>query len=55
MRDFNKEIVLDPISEARRYVDNAHETLRENGKLNTETGFDLANKIIDRCEVMMGK
>jgi hypothetical protein len=36
MRDFNKEIVLDPISEARRYVDNAHETLRENGKLNTE-------------------
>lgn len=38
MRDINKEIVPNPVSEARRYVDNAHDVLRKNGKLNIETG-----------------
>ena len=38
MRDFNKEIVLDPISEARRYITNARDVLRKNGKFNKELG-----------------
>lgn len=38
MRDINKEIVSNPVSEARRYVDNAHDVLMNNGKLNIETG-----------------
>lgn len=38
MRDINKEIKTDPFAEARRYVKNAHDTLRDHGKLNTETG-----------------
>ena len=37
-RDFNPDIIRDPISDARRYVNNARDTLRDNGKLNTETG-----------------
>ncbi len=38
MRDFNKEIIFDPIREARRYVNNARDVLREHGKLDAETG-----------------
>lgn len=38
MRDLRKEIVYDPISEARRYVSNAKDVLKEHGKLNTESG-----------------
>lgn len=36
MRDCNLEIVNDPVKEARRYVQNAKDVLRDNGKLNTE-------------------
>ena len=36
-KDTNKELVNDPIREARRYVDNAKEALDERGKLNYET------------------
>ena len=38
MWDLNKEITGDPIKEARRYVDNARDVLRKDGKLNTVTG-----------------
>lgn len=38
MRDFDKEIIFDPILDARRYVDNARDALRDHGKLNPETG-----------------
>lgn len=38
MRDYNKELVYSPISEARRYVSNAHDALREHGQLNIELG-----------------
>ncbi|MBQ5958076.1 MAG: DUF5618 family protein [Bacteroidales bacterium] len=38
MRDPKKEIVYNPISEARRYVENAKEALQNHGKLNVETG-----------------
>ena len=31
------EVVAEPVTEARRYVDNAKKLLRENGKLDTET------------------
>lgn len=37
MKDPIKEPVADPISEARRYVENARKTLNENGKLDVET------------------
>ena len=37
MRDINLEIVKDPVTKARRYVDNAKDLLRDNGKLDTET------------------
>lgn len=36
MRNDQLEIVADPISEARRYVENAREVLKERGKLNVE-------------------
>lgn len=35
--DLLKPEEMDPITEARRYVDNAREVLRERGKLDTET------------------
>ena len=38
MKEFDKVTVLDPIREARRYVANAHDVLKENGRLNVETG-----------------
>lgn len=38
MKDLYKEIKPDPFFEARRYVKNAHDALRDHGKLNTETG-----------------
>ena len=37
MRDFMKEIVRDPVTEARRYVANAKELLEKNGQLDYET------------------
>ena len=37
MKDLNSSVNTDPIAEARRYEMNARETLRVNGKLNTET------------------
>ena len=36
MKNDQVEIVADPISEARRYVENAREVLKERGKLNVE-------------------
>lgn len=45
----------DPIAEARRYVENAKETLRENGDLDVELRAYHANDIIDRCEIMLPK
>ena len=38
MKDSNQEITLDPIKNARRYVTNARDALRDHGKLNTDTG-----------------
>ena len=59
----------DPIAEARRYVDNARKTLKENGGYDTmhlsmnydgnsvkdvsDSGIRIANTIIDRCEMML--
>ena len=37
MKDLMIEPVLDPVSEARRYVENAEKTLSENGKYDPET------------------
>lgn len=37
MKDFMPEVVADPVAEARRYVENAKNLLREHGKLDTET------------------
>ena len=37
MRDINKEMDYDPIKEARRYVTNAQDALRDHGRLNTDT------------------
>ena len=37
MKDHIKEPVTDPITEARRYVENAQSILNEKGKLNVET------------------
>ena len=37
MRDFMKEIVRDPVTEAQRYVANAKELLEKNGQLDYET------------------
>lgn len=37
MRNANNAMIIDPIAEARRYVTNAHEVLRSNGKLDPET------------------
>ena len=39
MRTQNKEIVTDPVSEARRYVANAHTILIEKAGLDPETQF----------------
>lgn len=36
MRDSSKEVLYSPMDEARRYVDNARQTLKENGRLNVE-------------------
>ena len=38
MKDSSKAMVIDPFQEARRYVENAKETLKERGKLNVEMG-----------------
>lgn len=38
MRDFNQKNVENPVGEARRYVDNAQKSLREDAKLNEEYG-----------------
>lgn len=38
MRDLNNEITYNPIGEARRYVDNAKDTLRDSGRFNADTG-----------------
>lgn len=38
MRDIRKENSTDPFTEARRYVENAHDALRDHGKYNVETG-----------------
>ena len=45
MLDFTKENVLDPVTEARRYVTNAKDLLEKNGQ--------LANEIIDRCAKLL--
>ena len=39
MRDLMIEIVADPVKEARRYVQNAKDLLRDNGKLDTEIRY----------------
>lgn len=39
MRDIKKEIVVDPVNEARRYVDNAKRLLEEHGQLDAEKRF----------------
>lgn len=46
MRDINKEMEFDPIREARRYVDNAHDVLRKHGKLNVEDGYYEDSKYV---------
>lgn len=38
MKDPKHEVISDPIRDARRYVKNAQDTLRDHGKLNKETG-----------------
>ena len=38
MKTPDNEIKTNPFSEARRYVDNARDALRDHGKLNKETG-----------------
>lgn len=38
MRDINNGVPNNPMAEARRYVANARDALREHGKLNAETG-----------------
>ena len=45
-KDFNPDIIRDPISDARRYVNNARDTLRDNGKLNTKTGLYEDSKYV---------
>ena len=52
MKDSYLEPDFNPVDEARRYVENAHAVLRENGKL--DAGFQLANDIIERCEKLIG-
>ena len=37
MRAIDKEITMDPVAEARRYVDNAHTLLKEKADLDPET------------------
>ena len=39
MRDIKKEIVADPVNEARRYVENAQQLLQEHGQLDYENRF----------------
>ena len=39
MRAFDKETVVDPVNEARRYVENAKKLLQEHGKLDLENRF----------------
>ena len=39
MRAIEKEIVADPVTEARRYVENAKKLLQEHGKLDLENRF----------------
>ena len=39
MRNIQKEIVVDPINETRRYVENAKKLLQEHGQLDVEHRF----------------
>lgn len=43
-----------PIEEARRYVDNARETLKEKGELNVETRRYEDDKYVRQQEVICG-
>ena len=46
MRDPMIEIVRDPVSEARRYVENARETLKNHAKLDPETNSYTDRKYV---------
>lgn len=46
MRDPMIEIARDPVSEARRYVENARETLKNNAKLDPETNSYTDRKYV---------
>lgn len=46
MWDLNKEVVADPVKEARRYVDNAKKTLREDAKLNEDYSAYMDRKYV---------
>ena len=46
MRKFFYEPIADPVSESRRYVENAETTLRENGKYDPETGCYMDSKYV---------
>ena len=46
MKDPMVEIVRDPVSEARRYVENARETLQNNAKLDPETNSYTDRKYV---------
>ena len=46
MKDPMIEIVRDPVSEARRYVENARETLKNNAKLDPETNSYTDRKYV---------
>ena len=46
MWDLNKETIADPVKEARRYVDNAKKTLREDAKLNDDYSAYMDRKYV---------